>query len=367
MTAIRNALGCATVFLLSTTPAEGEQVERVAAEPANLAAIPVSVHGRVENSGRHIFRRQWPGTYFETAFRGPSAMFRVGPGKVSLRIRVDGHAPMQLVTPATGLYRIGGLGPGPHRVRIDVANENQDSPSDFGGFYGSASVQALPVPHRSKAIEFIGDSHTVGYGNTSLKRECTDEEVWSTTDTSQGIAPRLAARYQADYQVNAISGRGVVRNYNGFAADPLPAAYPYVLFDGKQAYSDPLWHPQLLVIALGTNDFSTPLHDGEKWKTRADLSSDFEESYVRFVRNLRARNPRAYILLWIADNGDDEIVNEVRKVAVRVQAAGETRIGFVPVSGLALTGCNYHPNLADDETIARTLARFIDSQPTVWR
>src|SRR6185312_14756892 len=107
-------------------------------------------------------------------------------------------------------------------------------------------------------IEFIGDSHTVGYGNTSRTRECTQDDVWKTTDNSQSFGPLIAGHYAADYQINAISGRGIVRNYNGTPGDTLPVAYPYVLFDKKEEYSDPHWKPQIIVISLGTNDFSTP-------------------------------------------------------------------------------------------------------------
>jgi lysophospholipase L1-like esterase len=355
-----------TFLLVVPGGVAGQQVSRVEREPAHLKLLPIAIHGRVEARGGG-FVRQWPGTYFETAFRGSSAMFRVGPGKVSLRIRLDGGRPLRLVKPSPGLYRLDGFAGGLHRLRIDVASENQDAPTVFGGFFAPAGVTPQPVRPRSQAIEFIGDSHTVGYGNTSNRRQCTEEEVWTTTDASQGIGPRLAAHYGADYAVNAISGRGIVRNYNGFVGDTLPRAYPYVLFDDKRLYQNARWRPQLIVIALGGNDFSTSLNAGEKWKSREALRRDFEATYVSFVKALRSHNPRAYILMWIAETGDGETTSEVSKVAEHLRRSGETRLGFVPIHGLELTGCNYHPSLRDDETVARILARFIDSQRQVWR
>lgn len=353
-------------LLLFAAPVCAQVVQPAGPRPPNLKALPMAVHGRVLREGSD-FVRQWPGTYFETAFRGSSAFFRVGPGEVSLRIRVDGRPPIALVKPSPGLYRVGGLRAGAHRLRIDVASESQAGATVFGGYYAPAGVTSLPTPKRRKSIEFIGDSHTVGYGNTSPSRQCTEEQVWLTTDTSQGIAPRLAAHYDADYQVNAISGRGIVRNYGGSGGDTLPQAYPYVLFDKRRVYSDPSWRPQLLVVALGTNDFSTPLNTGEKWKSRDELRRDFEQTYVRFIRSLRARNPRTFILLWIGDNDAGEVTSEIAKVAQRVQQSGETRLAFLPVRGLERTGCNYHPNLQDNALVAKTLERFIDSQPKIWR
>ena len=355
----------ALVLLFFAAPVSAQMVERVAT-PLNLRPLAMAVHGRVLREGNDFFR-QWPGTYFETAFRGNSALFRVGAGEVSLRIRVDGRPPIALVKPSAGLYRVGGLRAGAHRLRIDVASESQAGPTVFGGYYAPAGVTSLPTPKRHRSIEFIGDSHTVGYGNTSPTRQCTEEQVWLTTDTSQGIAPRLAAHYDADYQVNAISGRGIVRNYGGSGGDTLPQAYPYILFDKKRLYADPSWRPQLLVVALGTNDFSTPLNAGEKWKTRDELRRDFEQTYVRFIKSLRARNPRAFILLWIGDNDVGEVTNEIAKVAQLVRQLGATRLAFLPVRGLARTGCNYHPNLEDNALVARTLAGFIDSHPKIWR
>ncbi|TWB41003.1 SGNH/GDSL hydrolase family protein [Nitrospirillum pindoramense] len=347
------------------------KVEPVADLPSGAAPLASRIGGRVLADGSDGgFRRQWPGTYVETRFRGASALFRIGPGDVSLRVSVDGGAPVALVKPAPGVYRVAGLRAGAHTLRVDTASETQAGPSTFGGFYAPAGVTALPLPARTRQIEFIGDSHTVGYGNTAdqtaFQATCTVAEVWNTTDTSQGIAPRLAGRYGADYQVNAISGRGIVRNYNGFAADTLPEAYPYTLFDHAIRYEDAAWHPQVIVIALGTNDFTTPLHAGEKWATRDALHADYEATYVRFVQGLRARNPQAYFLLWATDMADGEIRDEVAKVAEKLQAAGERRVAFLPMHNIAFTGCHAHPSLADDAKIAQALGDYMDAHPDVW-
>ena len=84
-----------------------------------------------------------------------------------------------------------------------------------------------------------------------MKHECTEEEVWETTDNSLAYGPLMAKHYGADYQVNAISGRGIVRNYNGSPGDPLPVAYPYVLFDKQDLYTDSSWKPQIVVAGAG--------------------------------------------------------------------------------------------------------------------
>ena len=348
--------------LAGTSAALAQQVVRVDSEPAGLQALRAHVSGRVQALPDGSMRRQWPGTYAEAAFVGSDAYFRVGPGDVSLRLRVDGQAPIPLVKPAPGLYRVTVPGTAAsHRIRVDVASESQGGATSFGGFFLAAGARPATLAARAHQVEFIGDSHTVGYGNTSATRECTGDEVWASTDTSVGVAAKVSARYDADYQVNAISGRGIVRNFNGFAADLLPAAYPHVLFDKATVASDPNWRPQAILINLGTNDFATPLHEGEKWTQREQLRADFVAGYANFVHELHRLHPQAYVLLWVSWNEDSEVATEVRKVVTREQQSGNARIGFVAVPNLAFTGCHYHPGVADDQTISLALTRHLQA------
>lgn len=355
--------------------AQTAKVTKVARVVEASAPLAVTVGGRVlvENDptdhtfGAEKYTYQWPGTYFTASFRGIEAYFRVGDGKQILHVTVDQQSPIVLVKPEPGAYRISGLAPGEHTVRIEVVTESQAGPNTFGGFSLPASSSPLPAPHEARQIEFIGDSHTVGYGNTSAKRECTEEEVWETTDNSLAYGPLTARHFHADYQINAISGRGIVRNYNGGPGDPLPVAYPYVLFDNQTLYADSTWDPQIVVLALGTNDFSTPLNAGEKWKSREQLHADYEATYVAFLQKLRARYPRAFFLLWATDRAKGEIQAEAQKVTGQLQAGGDTKVAFIPVHGLAMTGCHSHPSTADDKIVAAKLIGFINHHPQLWQ
>ncbi|WP_230480870.1 SGNH/GDSL hydrolase family protein [Sphingomonas sp. Leaf21] len=344
---------------------QGDGVTPLGAGAQAGRPLPLHIGGRVVD--RDGYRRQWPGTYFEGRFRGPAVDLSVGPGAVSLRIRVDGGAAMPLVKPQPGLYRIAAKGAGDHNIRVDVASESQAGPTVVRGLFAPQGSMALPAPAaRARQIEFIGDSHTVGYGNTSPDRQCSQDVIWRTTDTTLGVPGVTAARYDADYQVNAISGRGIVRNYGGFAAPTVPEAYPYALFDGQIRATTPGWHPQVVVIALGTNDFSTPLKPGERWADRDALHADYERTYTAFVGGLRKAYPSAFFVLWATDRADGEIAREVSKVTDMLRAGGEKRIAFVPVNGLAFSGCDSHPDLADDRLTAATIERAIDAQPGIW-
>jgi len=139
-----------------------------------------------------------------------------------------------------------------------------------------------------------------------------------------------------------------------------------VLLNHSMRYESRAWQPQVIVIALGTNDFSTALKPTEQWKSRDALHADFEATYLKFLEALRARNPKALIVVWSTDMAEGEIETEVGKVVKTFQSAGEKRIAFVPIRGLAMTACNWHPSIADDDTIANTLMRIIDRNPGAW-
>ena len=354
----RTAAVFIALLLDTATTFAAPRVARISEIPAGTQRIQAHTAGRVGADGAY----QWPGVYFEAKFEGSGIYFTTGPGDVILQVRVDGKPVGTLVKPAPGSYLVDGLGHELHRVRIDAVTESQGGKNIFGGFALPAAGKGLKAPPRKRRIEFIGDSHTVGYGNTSTTRDCTQDQVWATTDNLQAYGPKVAAHFDADYQVNAISGRGIVRNYAGFSADPLPVAYPFVTLDHSARFANAAWQPQVIVVALGTNDFSTPLKPEEKWKSRAALHADYEATYVRFVQGLRARNPEAFVVLWATDMAEREIEIEASKVATLLTSQGDKKVAFISIDGLEMTGCHWHPSVADHDAIAAKLIRFIDER-----
>jgi len=220
---------------------------------------------------------------------------------------------------------------------------------------GPRSDAGASVPGETDArhrLVFVGDSWTVGYGNLSDSRDCSEAEVAALTDTAQGLAGQVAAALDADYQVKAISGRGVVRNYAGGGDLTLPQAYVRVLRDQDEVAADaPV---DAIFISLGTNDFSTPLQAVEPWSDRDALMADYVATYAGFVESLQGEHPGARIFLW-ADTANAAVWSGTQAVAERLAAAGSEAIRLVPVSGLTLEGCHWHPGREDHARIARAL------------
>jgi hypothetical protein len=141
----------------------------------------------------------------------------------------------------------------------------------------------------------------------------------------------------------------VVRNYGGAApGQPLPALYSR-LIPGQAAPSvDPAdpWRPDLIVIGLGTNDFSTPVAPGEAWADEAALHADYRRAYAGFIRDLAQRHPQARFLLIAGDS----FAADVEQVANTVDAETPGLATPVRITGMDLglaTGTR-HRRPADD-------------------
>jgi hypothetical protein len=72
------------------------------------------------------------------------------------------------------------------------------------------------------------------------------------------------------------------------------------------------------------------------------------------------------MVVWATDMAEGEIESEVGKVVESFRSAGDKRITFVPIDGLGITGCHWHPSIADDDAIANALMRVIDGNPDTW-
>jgi len=320
------------------------------------AQTPLTPHvgGRVLALPDGALEFGWPGVYFEGRFTGRSVEVAVDPQLEVLAVSIDGKVRTELSLPGVTRMSFDDLGPGEHVVRVDKLTESQTGSARFLGFTVGRGGQALPPKARPRRIEFIGDSHTVGYGVRSTKRDCTQAEIHDLTDTSLTFGPILSRRLDADYRIVAFSGRGVVRNYGGAApGQSLPVLYSRVI-PGQSAPSvDPAetWRPDLIVIGLGTNDVSTPLAPGEAWADADALRADYRARYVGFVRDLAKRQPQARFLLIAGDS----FAADVDEVAKAVDAEAPGLATPVRITGMDLGACDWHPSIADQRMMADRL------------
>lgn len=334
---------------------------------ADLQQLPTHTGGRVlvssNPAGEKSYEYSWPSVYFETAFKGDSLMLKFDDDQNIFQLIVDGNAPVIVNKPGKQDYVVQGLTDGKHHVRLEKITETQSNTGRFLGFYSDDKPEKLPK--RKRQIEFIGDSFTVGYGNTSSSRECTNEELFNTTNSQLAFGPLTAKHFNADYQINASSGFGIVRNYNGGTPDKnLIGLYPFTLHTNSYIYASN-WQPQVIVIGLGTNDFSTKLNDGERWKTREELQRDYVNKYTEFVKTLHSNNPQAQFILMVSDQMEGELATQVGKVVATLKTDGLKKVDSIIFSGLSYQGCHWHPSAKDDKLLADQLIGYLNKNK-VW-
>ncbi|GAA1857416.1 SGNH/GDSL hydrolase family protein [Myceligenerans crystallogenes] len=360
------ALACAMIL---TGTAAGSS-----ATPAP-AAVTDQVHtvGRVKEAplgtgpARAAF--SWPGVSFEGRFKGTAVGIDLDDGSADYDVQIDGRTVRTLVTPGAGVHWIEGLPYGRHTVRVVKRGESPWATSSFGGLVPAAGGRILPRPApRARQIEFIGDSHTAGYGLESTTRECTGDDVNRTTNADRTFGALTARALRADHQLNAISGRGMVRNYNG--GEPGTSYRTYydralLAVDGDVWERPASWNPQLVVVGLGVNDFSTPLHDGEEWAGQDDLIAAYTEAYHDFLDRLRGRYPDADIVVTATDAGP--MVATTRQIVADRNAAGDADVTHWHYgAGLDLMGCHWHPSAADHELMADRLQELVATLDVPW-
>lgn len=341
-----------TAALLATAPA--------CASKDTPGRIPLHIGGRAVIESDGSIRFGWPGVYFDGRFRGTGLKIVLRNGSDRLRLLIDGIEKARFERTGRIETRIDGLADGEHHFRLEKLAESQADSSVLIGFYAINGGKPLPPPGGdARKIEFIGDSHTVGYGNTSPVRTCTQAEIRATTDTQQAFGPLVARHFGADYRINAYSGFGVVRNYGGSSpGESMPGRYSR-LIPGDPALVEQgtgTWHPQIIVINLGTNDFSTPLHAGERWSDQAALRADYRASYIAFARRLMADQPQARLILMAADS----FANDVDQVAATLRQVTSGRVSTLRFSGLDLGACDWHPSLKDHRLLADLLRAEIE-------
>ncbi len=384
---IRPLLAAALLAHASPTLAQ-----TVAVDPANRTVtsdmLPLAVHvgGRAVAeplakpmpSGARAFVHEWPGVYFEAAFHGDRVVLKFDDPANEYRLLVDAMPPIPLAQPGTAEVAIGGLADGVHHLRLEKVTESIDLPETFAGFYVPATARPIALqPPRPRQIEFIGDSLMAGYGARSDTRQCTKEEVRLRTDTQQAWPALVARRFDADYQVNAISGRGLVRNYAGESPDkPLPAVYPRALPSRPDEWHDGAWQPQIIVIGLYTNDFSTPLKPGEQWASADALVAGFTAAYAPLLAELHRRAPDAAVLVIRPDvpgqpDAQSAAMVEAaqRSIAAAAEAAGVRTILFPVLGdlGLANAACDHHPSLDDHRKLAAWMGAWLEAHPELWQ
>ena len=231
-----------------------------------------------------------------------------------------------------------GLEKGVHTVKIVRATQE-----NIGGF----KVQGLLINGnylktentRSLAIDFYGDSITVGYGTDTIP---ADGDWVKSSNGTQAYAFLTAEALKANYNIFAYAGIGFYADSNGNTNNNMMKQ-----LDGF-AYNK---NADVTVINLGTNDLSQLSVAGglEKLKTE----------FVAFLQKIREQHPGSAIVLAYGMMNDSSNMKALISHAVTsFYENGDGNIYSVQLPK-GTSGGHGHPNTAQQAAAANVLTPFL--------
>ncbi|WP_415635272.1 glycoside hydrolase family 19 protein [Paraphotobacterium marinum] len=191
---------------------------------------------------------------------------------------------------------------GSHTIELFRRNEG-GTLSTFKGFILDENrILVEPDPRSNRKIIFIGDSISAGYGcECNLWGGCNLGPTNDNSNANKAWPARTARLSNADFQVIARSGAGLFMNGAGDLNDVLPIYYNQTEFawynpgiwdfDFWENPSVPDQSADLIVIMLGTNDFST------YGKTTVPTKFEWKSTMNNFIDRLKLDHPNSKIML----------------------------------------------------------------------
>lgn len=327
-------------------------------DPGGGATGPVApfhIVGRVDTRDPGGPRLGWSGIEVRARFAGPSlAIVLEDTGTSYYDVSVDGAASVLLVTGGARPYTLAtGLSPGAHELILTKRTETITGVTQLQGFVGTLVPSPVPTGRR---IELIGDSISCGFGVLGPNETCPFSPDTQSEPRAWGAV--AAKQLGALHTVTAVSGLGVLRNYGGDTTETMPDRYDRALAnDPDSVWDHHAFEPDVLVVNLGTNDFS-----GGK----GDPGPGFQTAYTTFLERLRARHPQAEIVAatspMLSDDNRTKLFSYVTAAVAARKAAGDDAVSFVDIAEQTDAdgyGCGYHPNIATQKRMAAELVAHV--------
>jgi hypothetical protein len=254
---------------------------------------------------------------------------------------------------------------GENTVKFLKLSEGPQSNISIQSIEIDEGAEIKPAAAKAHKMEFIGDSITCGYGiDLPLKDpETGKNNTFSTSseDASKTYAYQIAEMFDADVNFFSGSGYGIWCSYGGSKENTMdqyynqcgPHTWNSITAEGYTLIESYDWdfskyQPECVVINLGTNDWSYFQSQGD--------TTDFEESYIDFLKMVRAGNPDAKIICTLGLMGADlfgEIESAVDDYKSETDDENVYTFELEPImSGSEGYAVDYHPTAASNTRAA---------------
>ena len=249
---------------------------------------------------------------------------------------------------------------GRHTVWIYKATEAHTGPILIQKIIGNKLKPLRKA--KSPRIEFIGNSITCGAAADPSEVPCGSGQYHDQHNAYMAYGPRLARALGADFLLSSVSGIGVYRNWNS-NGPTMPDVYEQVDFQAAnpQRWNFDTFTPQIVSIALGTNDLSNG--DGKQPRLPFD-SASYVNAYLKFIGVVKANYPKAQVALLSSSmvNGKnrEKLQACLKAIKGEVDAANPTNkpVALYFFQPMQARGCNGHPNVEDHGIMAQELLPF---------
>lgn len=329
--------------------------------PTPTVAPPDSIYSNVQLIGRFDTsdvagpKFAWSNSTIKANFTGTGISVNLkSVGDNYFNVIIDGivKAPIRVSQNTTSPITLAtGLTNGVHTIELVKRTEANVGEVQFLGFTVTDGELLTPPEASSKRIMFIGDSITCGYGNEGTSQY----ESFTTKNENAYLtyAAITARALGADLMNISWSGRGVYSNYGGDKTDLMPEIFERILpYNPTLLWDYTKWTPQVIVINLCTNDFSTGTPD----------TTAFTTAYKNFVGKIRSQYPNADIYCAVGPMLSWDALTNARNCITStvslLEAAGDSKIHFIefPTQDAANGyGEDWHPSLATHEIMADQL------------
>ena len=342
-----------------------------AKKTVTITETPAS-DSRIEYIGRTMVEGgtvsyDWAGVYFRVRFTGSSLAVKCSDSKnswfnlwVDKEMSPEADRKFMVAAKDTVIVLAEGLGKGEHEVILQKRTEGEQGRFTVQSFFTAGEILQASG-RKDRHIEFVGDSYTCGYGTESGDKN--DPFLAETENCNLTYAAITARYFGADFNLVSHSGQGVARNYDNYEPGyHLPHRYTQV-FDTQK---EPKWEPamgahtpDIVVVYLGTNDFSTSQQPHE---------SLFRKNYIELLKHIKANYGEDIPILCMGSNADPFLYDYIRN---SVNASGLKNVAFMSISKFAHNyedelGASWHPNYKGHQKVASCMIPYI-STLTGWK
>lgn len=319
-------------------------------------------YGRWDFSDPNAPTHSWPGVYIITVFQGTSLGIMTDDNFNYYNIFIDNVLQPVFHGTKSGVntYEIvSGLPDAAHTLMITVRGETNWTKFAFNGLVIDDGKSLLkPTDPITRKIEFIGDSYTCAAGNLWTSTTAAPGGDW--TNIYEGFAPIAARKLNAHYTISAISGNGMVQDWQGNKSGNIPDKFNRALaYTATPLWDFSKWTPNLVVICLGLNDFSG--WDGYNKTISQENSDIFKGKYHEFLGSLMNYYPGTKFLC-VAANDLGWIKKNVSEVVAEERAMGNKNVFYTFFPNYYSEFVNSgHPSVSAHYKIADNIVAAIDS------